>query len=94
MIVCCAGASRRAAAAADGVSVVKAHKALAIRSMKRQRITDAMRALIRRIDAFRDEFHPVSAERIDDEHDAIKRKEIVKHSVMFWFHHWSSVIIR
>jgi hypothetical protein len=46
------------------------------------------------MDAFRDEFHPMSAERIDDEHDAIKRKEIVKHSVMFWFHHWSDVIIR
>lgn len=74
--------------------VVKADEALAVRRVERQRIADAMRSLGGWIDTFRNEFHPVIADRIDDENDAIEREKIIEPNIAFLFRHRQDVIIR
>ena len=78
----------------NGVSVIKTDEPFSIRRMESQGIVDAMWPLCRRDHALYDEFHPVLAERIDDKHDSIKHKEIVKPRIMSLFHHRLDVIIR
>ncbi len=72
-------------AAAHGVRVIKTNEAFAIRRMRRQRIIDAIRALFRRLDALEEELDPVVADRIDKQHDAIKRQKIVASGLCFGF---------
>ncbi len=69
------------------MSVVETDQSLAIRPMQRERIIQAVGPFFRRLYPLGDEFHPMIADRIDDKHDAIKRKKVVKTRIRNRFRH-------
>ena len=93
MIVRRACPFRRTASRANGVRIVKTDEPFSVRRMQRQRIAYAMRALLRRRHTLHDEFDPVFAGRIDDEHDAIKRKKVVQARILFSYRHCEAQVI-
>jgi len=78
-------ASRAAATCGDRVSVVETNQPFTIAAVQRQGIGESVGAFRRRLDALGDELYPVMADRIDDEHDAIKREKVVKSLIIWWF---------
>jgi hypothetical protein len=71
----------------DGVRIIKADEAFAIRCVQRQRITEAVGALTRRLHALNHEFDPVITNRVYDEHHAIERKKMIQPWIELCFDH-------
>jgi hypothetical protein len=79
---------------ADGVRIVVADQALAVGRMQGQRIADPVGPLRRGSDLLDNHLDPVRAVWIDDEDDAIERKQCVQPRIMSWFWHYPQRLSR